>query len=125
MWKKQRVFTLRDGGSVWYTPSVLNYKQKTSIFFVPNYKQKRQIFIIVLKNYVFQRKIKCKVHLICSLFHFFNNQQPMKIIFTSSYKTYFKDNTKNYVTNYYVLVFLISVIFFLLIIWDGGSTKEE
>jgi len=36
----------------------------------------------------------------------------MKIIFTSSYKTYFKDNTKNYVTNYYILVFLISVIFF-------------
>jgi hypothetical protein len=36
----------------------------------------------------------------------------MKIVFTSSYKTYFKDNTKNYVTNYYVLVFLISVIFF-------------
>jgi len=46
------------------------------------------------------------------LFHFFNNQQPMKIIFTSSYKTYFKDNTKNYVTNYYVLVFLRSVIIF-------------
>ena len=45
----------------------------------------------------------------------------MKIVFTSSYKTYFKYNTKNYVTNYYVLVFLISVIFFLLIIWDGGS----
>ena len=36
----------------------------------------------------------------------------MRIVFTSSYKTYFKDNTKNYVTNYYVLVFLISVIFF-------------
>ena len=37
----------------------------------------------------------------------------MKIIFTSSYKTYFKNNTENYVTNYYVLVFLISVIFFV------------
>jgi len=37
----------------------------------------------------------------------------MKIVFTSSYKTYFNDNTKNYyITNYYVLVFLISVIFF-------------
>jgi len=35
----------------------------------------------------------------------------MKIVFTFSYKTYFKDNTKNYVTNYYVLIFLISVIF--------------
>jgi len=46
----------------------------------------------------------------------------MKIIFTSFNKTYVKDNTKNYVINYYVLVFLISVIFFLLrIIWDGGS----
>jgi len=47
-------------------------------------------------------------------FLFFSyNQLPMKIVFTSSYKSYFKDNTKNYVTNYYVLVFLISVIFFL------------
>jgi len=27
----------------------------------------------------------------------------MKIVFTSSYKTYFKDNTRNYVANYYVL----------------------
>jgi len=45
--------------------------------------------------------------------HFLYNQLPMKNIFTSSYKTYFKDNTKNYVANYYVLVFLISVIFFL------------
>jgi len=45
----------------------------------------------------------------------------MKIIFTSSYKTFFKENTKNYTPNSYVLVFLISVIFFLLIIWDGGS----
>ena len=78
-------------------------------------------FIIVSKNYLFQRKIKCKVHSICSLFHFLNNQQPMKIIFTSSYKTYLKNNTKNYVTNYYVLVFLINAIFLLLIIWDGGS----
>ena len=90
------------------TPSVLNYKQKKLIFFVPNYKQKKT------NNYLFQRKIKCKVHSICSLFHFLNNQQPMKIVFTSSYKTYFKNNTKNYVTNYYVLVFLISVIFFFL-----------
>jgi len=36
----------------------------------------------------------------------------MKIVFTSSNKTYFKNNTINYVANYYVLVFLISVIFF-------------
>jgi len=43
----------------------------------------------------------------------------MKIILTSFYKTYFEDNTKNYV--YYVSVFLISVIFFLLILWDRGS----
>jgi len=99
-----------------YTPSVLNYKQKKFIFFVPNYKQKRPIFIIFnyvfSKNHFFQRKIKCKVHSIFSLFHFLCNQLPMKIVFTSFYKTYFKDNTKNYVTNYYVLVFLISVIFF-------------
>jgi len=36
----------------------------------------------------------------------------MKIVFTSFYKTYFKNNTRNYVANYYVLIFLISVIFF-------------
>jgi len=36
----------------------------------------------------------------------------MKIVFTSSYKTFFKENTKNYTPNSYVLVFLISVIFF-------------
>ena len=87
-----------------YTPSVLNYKQKKHIFFGLNYKQKRTAFIILnhvfSKNYLFQRKIKCKVHSICSLFHFFYNQLPMKIVFTFSYKTYFKDNTKNYITNY-------------------------
>jgi len=49
-----------------------------------------------------------------TLFHFLNNQQAIEIVFTSSYKTYFKDNTKNYVTNYYVLVFLITVFFFFL-----------
>jgi len=37
----------------------------------------------------------------------------MEIVFTSSYKTYFKDNTRNFDTNYYVLIFLISVIFFI------------
>jgi len=36
----------------------------------------------------------------------------MKIVFTSSYKIYFKDNTKNQFTNYYVLIFLINMIFF-------------
>jgi len=54
-------------------------------------------------------------------FNFLHNQYPMKIIFTSFYKTYFKGNTKSYTPNPYVLVFLISV-FFLLTIWDGGST---
>ena len=44
----------------------------------------------------------------------------MKIVFTSSYETFSKENTKNYIPNSYVLVFLISVIFFFLIIWDGG-----
>jgi len=39
-----------------------------------------------------------------TLFYFLYNQLPTKIVFTYSYKTYFKDNTKNYVTNYYVLV---------------------
>ena len=101
---------------LWNTLSVSNYKQKKLIFLVPNYKQKGPFFIIFnyvfSKNYLFQGKIKCKVHSICSFFYFLYNQLPMKIVFTSSYKTYFKDNTKNYVTNYYVLVFLISVIFF-------------
>jgi len=36
----------------------------------------------------------------------------MKIIFTSSYKTFSKENIKNYTPNSYVIVFLISVIFF-------------
>jgi len=36
----------------------------------------------------------------------------MKIVFTSSYETFSKENTKNYIPNSYVLVFLISVIFF-------------
>jgi len=41
----------------------------------------------------------------------------MKIIFTSSHETYSKENTKNYTTNSYVLVFLITAIFvfFLLL----------
>jgi len=46
----------------------------------------------------------------------------MKIVFTSFYETFSKENTKNYIPNSYVLVFLISVIFFfLLIILDGRS----
>jgi len=45
----------------------------------------------------------------------------MKIVFTSFYKTFSKENTKNYTPNSFVLVFLISVIFFLLIIWNRGN----
>jgi len=48
----------------------------------------------------------------------------MKIVFTFSYKTFSKENTKNYTPNSYVLVFLINVIFFLFIIWDGGSMDK-
>jgi len=60
----------------------------------------------------FQKKIKCKdIQFVFFIFSII--KLPMKIIFTSSYKTYFKNNTENYVTNYYVLVFLISVIFFV------------
>jgi len=33
----------------------------------------------------------------------------MKIVFTSSYKSYSKENTKNYTSNSNILVFLISV----------------
>jgi len=73
--------------------------------------------ICFFKKLSFPKEVKCKVHSICSLFHFLYNQLSMKIIFTSSYKTYFKDNTKNYVTSYYVLVFLISVFYFF-IIWE-------
>ena len=40
----------------------------------------------------------------------------MKIVFTFSYETYYKDNTKNYTTNYNILVFVIRVkIFFCLL----------
>jgi len=47
----------------------------------------------------------------------------MKIVFTSSHKTYPKENTKNYTPNSYVLVLLTSdlIFFFLLTIWDGCS----
>jgi len=59
---------------------------------------------------------------ICSPFHFLYNQQPMKIVFTSSYKMYFKDNTRNYDTDYYVLVFLISVNSFFFA-YNMGQTE--
>ena len=44
-----------------------------------------------------KEKLNAKVHSICSFFffHFLYNQLPIKIVFTSSYKTYFKNNTKN------------------------------
>jgi len=42
----------------------------------------------------FKRKLNTKC-IQFALFHFLNNQQLMKIVFTSSYKIYFKDNTKN------------------------------
>jgi len=104
--------------------------KKKPILFVLNYKQKKPTFIVfnyvISKNHLFQRKIKCKLHSICSPFHFLYNQELIKIVFTSSYKTYFKDNTRNYVTNYYVLIFLIRVkLFFLLKIWDGGSIYNQ
>jgi hypothetical protein len=38
--------------------------------------------------------------------------------------TYFKENPQKYISNYHVLIFLISVIFvFSFIIWDRGSTS--
>jgi len=40
-----------------------------------------------------------------------------------NHEIYFKENTKNYDTNSYAFVFLISVFFvFLLVIWDRRST---
>ena len=45
----------------------------------------------------------------------------MKIVFTSSYKTYFKDNTKNYLTNCFSFLNKSDVCF-LFIICDGVST---
>ena len=59
-----------------------------------------------------KRKLNAKCIQFGLFFIFSIIKLPMKIVFTSSYKTYFKDNTKYYVTNYYVLVFLLSVIFF-------------
>jgi len=72
--------------------------------------------MIVSKNYVFQKKIKCKIHSICSLFHFFNNQQPIKNIFIFSYKTYFKDNKKTMLKNYKLLYFLNKCYYYFLFI---------
>jgi len=43
------------------TPSVLNYKQKNHIFFVPKYKQKRPTFMLLL--YYFKKIIFSKVKL--------------------------------------------------------------
>jgi len=59
------------------TPSVLNYKQKILIFFVPNYKQKRQTFIIVSKkNMFFKEKLnaKCIQFVLFFIFSITNNQ---------------------------------------------------
>ena len=68
------------------------------------YKTKRREYV----------QFSLSLSLSLSLFHFLHNQYPMKIVFTSSYKTYSKENTKNYTSNSYVLIFLISVIFFCL-----------
>jgi len=45
----------------------------------------------------------------------------MKIVFTSSRETYSKENTKNYTPNSYVLVFLISVIWFIYFLLQFGT----
>ena len=62
------------------------------------------------KLFIYSHKIKRKLHSIFSHFHFLHNQWPMKIIFTSSHKTYFKENTKSNILNSYVLIFLINMI---------------
>lgn len=50
----------------------------------------------------------------------------MKIIFTSSMKLIPKKTQKNYTPNSYVLVFLISVIWFILLtIWNRGSMSSS
>jgi len=41
-----------------------------------------------------KEKLNVKCIQFAHFFYFLNNQRPIKIIFTSSYKTYFKNNTK-------------------------------
>jgi hypothetical protein len=88
-----------------------------------NISKKNQFLCYFKKNHLFQSTIKCILYSICSHFYSLHNHQPIRIVFTSFHETYFKKNTKNYTSNYYVFVFLISVnLYFLLINWDGGST---
>jgi len=49
----------------------------------------------------------------------------METVFTSSYKTVLKENTKNHTSNSYVLDFLISVIFFCLQFGTEGVLFNE
>ena len=90
-----------------------------------NIRKKDQLLCLLCffkKNLLFQSKIKCKLHSICSHFYFLHNHYPMRIGFASFHETYFKENTKNYNSNNYVLPFLISVnLCFFLINRDGGS----
>jgi len=60
-----------------------------------------------------------------ALLRFLYNQLPMKIVFASSYKTYLKDNTENYVTLCFSFLNKCDFLFFLLILWDGGSIFLE
>ena len=43
----------------------------------------------------------------------------MKIVCTSSYKTYSKENTKNYTPNFYVLILISVILSFLLTMSEG------
>jgi len=98
------------------TPSVPNYNKKKPFYLSQITSKKDQLLsyvIMFFQKIIFSKgKLNAKCIQFALFFYFLYNQLPMKIVFTSSCKTYFKDNTKNYVTNYYVLVFLISVIFF-------------
>ena len=48
----------------------------------------------------------------------------MKIVFTSSHATYSKENTKGYTSNFYVLVFLISVILVFFFSYNLGQREH-
>jgi len=88
-------------------------KKKNSFSLSQIISKKRQTFILFnlvfflrkklsfsRKTFVYSHEIKCKLHSIFYLFYFLYNQLPMKIVFTSFYKIYYKENTKNHTPNF-------------------------
>jgi hypothetical protein len=50
---------------------------------------------------------------------FLHNQSSIKILFIFSHATYFKENTKNYTSNYHILLFSLEYIHSWYYFWQG------